>query len=107
ADALARRASVSNWDDNTVRSLLLTLASTDGEFAINPTVNTSIGQRAKRVVLACDRLTNALNRNRGAPLKIDRELNQLFADVKTLDPFDTSSFATHLKSLRTALDQET
>ncbi len=49
-----------------------------------------LGQRAKRLVLALDRLVNALGQNRGAPLKIDPELNQLFQDVKTLDAFDAA-----------------
>jgi hypothetical protein len=55
-------------------------------------------------VLALDRLANALSQNRGVRLKIDPELNQLFQDVKTLDAFDASGFAGHLRAFREALD---
>ena len=106
ADALARRASVSDWEDSSIHSLLLSLASTDSDFAVNSPANASIAQRAKRLVLGCDRLTNALGRARGTPLKIETELNQLFADVKTLDPFDATSFASHLRTFRAALERE-
>jgi hypothetical protein len=105
ADALARRASVSTWDDNSVRSLLVALASTDSEFTINSASSASVAQRAKRLVLACDRLSNGLVRNRGVPLKTESDLNQLFADVKTLDPFDATTFASHLRAFRSALER--
>jgi cytochrome c554/c'-like protein len=103
ADALARRASVSNWNDNSARSLLLMLASRDVEFTTKETAGPLLGQRAKRLVLALDRLANALGQNRGAPLKIEAELNQLFADVRTLDTFDAHGFAAHLQNLRVAI----
>jgi hypothetical protein len=64
-----------------------------------------LSQRAKRLVLALDRLVNALNQNRGYRLKIEAELNQLFGDVKTLDSFDASIFAAHLRSFREVLDK--
>jgi Cytochrome c554 and c-prime len=105
ADALARRASTSNWSDSSARSLLVTLASSDAEFTAKGIANQLLGQRAKRLVLALDRLVNSLNQNRGTSLKIDPELNQLFEDVKTLDAFDANGFAGHLKAFRTALDK--
>ena len=105
ADALARRASTSNWSDSSARSLLVALASVDAEFTAKGTANQVLGQRAKRLVLALDRLVNALGQNRGAPLKVDPELNQLFQDVKTLDAFDASAFAGHLRAFRDALDK--
>jgi len=105
ADALARRAAVSNWNDSSARSLLVALASVDAEFTAKGTANQLLGQRAKRLVLALDRLANALSQNRGVPLKIDPALNQLFQDVKTLDAFDPSGFPAHLQNFRTALDQ--
>jgi len=106
ADALARRASTSNWSDSSALSLLVALASVDAEFTAKETANQLLGQRAKRLVLALDRLANALSQNRGVCLKIDRELSQLFQDVKTLDAFDASGFASHLQSFRTALEQD-
>lgn len=105
ADALARRASISNWSDGSARSLLIALASADAEFTAKGTPNTLLSQRAKRLVLALDRLANALNQDRGVRLKIDPELNQLFEDVKTLDAFDASGFAGHLQTFRAALEQ--
>jgi hypothetical protein len=105
ADALARRASISNWSDSSARSLLVALASADAEFTAKGTANSLLGQRAKRLVLALDRLANALNQDRSVSLKIDPELNRLFEDVKTLDAFDASGFAGHLQSFRAALDK--
>ena len=105
ADALARRAAVSNWSENSARSLLTALASSDGEFTAKGTGVPILGQRAKRLVLALDRLANALNSNRGFRLKVEAELHQLFEDVKVLDSFDASAFAAHLKAFRDALDK--
>jgi cytochrome c554/c'-like protein len=105
ADALARRASTSNWSDSSARSLLFALAAMDAEFITKGRANQVVGQRAKRLVFALDRLANALNQNRGASLKIEPELDQLFQDVRTLDAFDASSFAGHLRAFREALDR--
>ena len=105
ADALARRASVSNWSDSSARSLLFALASLDAEFSAKGTPNQLLGQRAKRLVLALDRLAYALNKNASFHPKIEAELNQLFQDVKSLDSFDASGFATHLQAFRAALDK--
>jgi hypothetical protein len=105
ADALARRASVSNWSDSSARSLLFALASVDAEFTTKGAANAALGQRAKRLVLALDRLTYALNKNAGFRLKIESELTQLFEDVKALDAFDAGSFASHLQAFRAALEK--
>jgi hypothetical protein len=105
ADALAQRAAVSNWSESTARNLLTALASSENEFSTKGASVPILGQRAKRLVLAIDRLANALNQNRGFKLKIEPELNQLFEDVRTLDSFDAPAFATHLRAFRTALDK--
>lgn len=105
SDALARRASDSNWSEGSARAMLAALAAVDAEFVEKGTANNLLAQRAKRLVLALDRLVNALNQNRGERLKIDPEIDQLFQDVRTLDPFDASAFAGHLKTFRTALEQ--
>jgi hypothetical protein len=105
ADALARRASVSNWSEGSARSLLAALASLEDEFSAKRVANQLPGQRAKRLVLALDRLVYALNKNRGYRLKVDAELTQLFQDVKTLDSFDSGAFAAHLRSFREVLDK--
>ncbi|MFL6590072.1 MAG: multiheme c-type cytochrome [Chthoniobacterales bacterium] len=105
ADALARQASVSSWNASAVRTLLTVLASKDTEFAGNGTPAPVLGQRAKRLVLALDRLANALNQNRDFKLKVDPELGRLFEDVRTLDPFDAAAFSLHLKAFSEALDK--
>ena len=105
ADALARRAATSNWNENSARNLLMALASSDNEFSARGAAVPILGQRAKRLVLAFDPLVNALNQNRGFKLKVESELNQLFEDVRTLDSFDAAAFAHHLKAFRDALDK--
>jgi hypothetical protein len=105
ADALARRAAVSNWSETSARSLLTALASSENEFSSKGAALPILGQRAKRLVLALDRLANALNQNRGFKLKVEPELNHLFQDVRTLDPFDAAAFAAHLQAFRAALDK--
>jgi Cytochrome c554 and c-prime len=106
ADALARRASTSTWSESSARSLLAALASVDGEFTAKGTARPILAQRAKRLVLALDRLANALNNNRNFRLKAEAELKQLFEDVKPpLDSFDAAAFAAHLKAFREALDK--
>jgi hypothetical protein len=105
ADALARWASVSGWSEGAARTLLTALAASDGEFSAKGNTTLLLGQRARRLVLALDRLVYALNKNRGYRLKIEAELNQLFQDVKSLDSFDANTFAAHLRSFREVLEK--
>ncbi|HEV2839716.1 MAG TPA: multiheme c-type cytochrome [Chthoniobacterales bacterium] len=105
SDAFARRAAVSNWSEGSARTMLSALAAVDGEFIQKGTPTNLLAQRAKRLVLALDRLANALNQNRAARLQVDAEIDQLFQDVKTLDSFDATAFAGHLRSFREALDK--
>ena len=105
ADALARRASVSNWSETSARTLMLVLASVEGEFVRTDVAKPILAQRAKRLVLALDRLAYALNKNRGWRLKVEPELNLLFQDVRVLDTFEPSAFSAHLRAFREALDK--
>ena len=105
ADTLARRAAVSNWSESAARSLLMALASSENEFSAKRSAIPILAQRARRLVLALDRLANVLNQNRGLKLKIESELNQLFQDVRALDSFDAAAFTAHLKAFRDALDK--
>lgn len=105
ADALARRASVSNWSETSARTLMLVLASAEGDFLRTDVAKPVLAQRAKRLVLALDRLAYALNKNRGWRLKVDPELNVLFEDVRVLDTFEPNSFSAHLRAFREALDK--
>ncbi|MEP6698804.1 MAG: multiheme c-type cytochrome [Verrucomicrobiota bacterium] len=103
ADALARRAATANWNETSARTLLAALASLDEEFADKKLAPNLLAQRAKRLVLALDRLTSALNQEAGVPLKAEAEMNQLFQDVNALYSFDATGFAGHLQNLRAAL----
>jgi hypothetical protein len=105
ADALARRAATSNWSEDSARNLLLALASADNEFSAKTAGSAVLGQRAKRLVLALDRLSFALNKNRGFKLKTEAEMKQLWQDVRVLDSFDAAAFAAHLIDLRAVLDK--
>lgn len=105
ADALARRAAASNWSEGSARNLLTALAALDDEFSAKAGAAPVLAQRAKRLVLALDRLAYALNQNRGFNLKVEPELKQLFEDVRILDSFDATAFALHLKAFREALNK--
>jgi hypothetical protein len=104
SDTLARRAPALNWTDGSARALLVALASVDSQFTGNSATNPVLGQRAKRLVMALDRLTNALNQNGSSSLKFAEQLNPLFEDVRSLDAFDPASFAAHLRSFHAALE---
>lgn len=104
ADDLARHAA--NWNPNidSAMSMLRALAETDSEFVVGKDRSLqNLFYRARRLVLAVDRLNNALNQNRVVPLKIDNELNQLRQDTSTSDNFDHARFAEHLRVLRAKL----
>jgi hypothetical protein len=105
ADALAQRAAASNWSEGSARNLLNALASVDGEFSPKTASVPVLAQRAKRLVLALDRLGYALDKNRSFKLKTEAEMKALFEDVRFLDSFDPATFAAHLKALRIALDK--
>ena len=105
ADVLARRAVDVSWSASSVQGLLTALASTDGDFADRATPSAAHAQRAKRLVLALDRITLALGESSGVPPKFKAEIDLLFQDVRTLDGFDPGRFADHLQGLRLALTQ--
>lgn len=105
SDALARRAIEMNWSEPAARTMLGALASLNGEFRAKAKTTDLLAQRAKRLVLALDRLMHALNQNCNGCLTIDSELKQLFQDVRTLDAFDASAFADHLQSLQAKFEK--
>jgi hypothetical protein len=101
ADDLARRAA--NWNPNidSAMSLLRALAETDSEFVVGKDRSLQeLFYRSRRLVLAVDRLNNALTQNRGTPSKIDHELDQLRQDVAAYGNFDPARFVEHLRALR-------
>ena len=99
ADKIAQDAARLPCTEQSVRELLIALASTEDDFVGKPG-DKSLPENAKRLVLALDALTRALNANRSAPLKIDNELNALRGDVKTPDHFNAAHFVDHLRALR-------
>jgi hypothetical protein len=104
ADELARRAPSWNANAESARTILRGLAETDSEFASGKIGPGESGRyRAKRLALALDRLTAALNQNEGAALKIEKELNGLREDVRAPDHFDPARFAEHLRAFRAKL----
>jgi len=104
ADELARCAASWNSGADSMMSILRALARTDSEFVVaRQTSAQTLFYRAKRLVLALDRLTAALNANRDAPLKIDNELNALRDDVHSSDNFNAARFAEHLRQFRSKL----
>jgi hypothetical protein len=104
ADDLARRAP--NWNPNidTIMSLLRALVATDSEFVVTKETSAqTLWYRARRVVLALDRLSAALKQTRGAPLKTDNEINLLREDVRLHENFAATRFVEHLRAFRAAL----
>jgi hypothetical protein len=102
ADKIAQHAAQLSCTPQSVREMLITLASTENDF-VDKTGDKALAENAKRLVLAFDALARALNANSGAPLKIDNELNALHEDVKTPDHFNAARFADHLRAFRAAL----
>ncbi len=103
ADDLARRAAQWNPNMETTMSMLRALAATDGEFAARTRSGEFPFYRARRVVLALERLSAAINQNRAEPLKIDKELQILREDVRTPENFAPARFAEHLRAVRAKL----
>lgn len=104
ADDLARYAAGWNPNLDATMSILRALSATDSEFVVaNQRPVEILFFRAKRLLLALDRLTNAVNANRGAPLKIDYELNSLRDDVRLRESFEPAHFVEHLRAFRSAL----
>ena len=85
-------------------AILRALVATDSEFVVTKETSVqTLWYRARRVVLALDRLSAALKQNRGAPLKIDNELNLLREDVRLRENFPPPQFAEHVQKFRAAL----
>jgi hypothetical protein len=105
ADDLARRAVTWNPTIDSAGAMIHNLAETDSEFVVGKDRSIeTLFYRARRLVLALDRLTAALNQNREGFLKLELELNALRQDVANAHGnLDTSKFAEHLRALRQKL----
>jgi hypothetical protein len=100
ADEIAQRASQMTWTTQSVRDLLITLASSESDFGKRG--DKSLPEMAKRLTLALESLTRALNANGGA-LKVDNELAALRLDVQRHYDFDVAAFAEHLRAFHAKL----
>ena len=103
SDELARAAA--NWNPNATSalSLLRVLAGTESHFVqVKGSSPTSLSYRAKRLVLALDRLAGALSQNQAA-LMIANELKVLQEDVRGPGSLDSARFAEHLGAFRKKL----
>jgi hypothetical protein len=104
ADDLARRAATWNPNADSAMSMLRGLAESDSGFVVTKqTPAETVFYRAKRLWLALDRLTNAVNANPGSPLKLDKELNSLREDVRLRENFDPAQFTVDLRAFRAKL----
>jgi hypothetical protein len=104
ADDLARRAPSWNPNIGSIMAILRALVATDSEFVVTKETSVqTLWYRARRVVLALDRLSAALKQNRGEPIRIDSELNLLREDVRLHENFAAARFAEHLRGFRAAL----
>ena len=104
-DNLARGAPKWTPTIDGVISLLRGLAGTDSEFAVSKERSMeTLFYRGRRLVLALDRLTAALNANREVPLKLDSELNALRKDITSAHgDLNVTAFAEHLRVFRSKL----
>jgi Cytochrome c554 and c-prime len=103
ADDLARHAALWKPNTDTTMSMLQTLAATDSEFTGSGKSVEALFYRARRIVLALDRLSSAINANVAGSLKIGSELKALHDDVRTPDVFNPIQFAQHLRAFQKAL----
>lgn len=104
ADDLARRSPSWNPNIDSIMAILRALVAIDSEFVVTKEISAqTLWYRARRVVIALDSLSAALKQNRGAPLKVDSELNLLREDVRLRENFAPPQFAEHVRKFRAAL----
>jgi hypothetical protein len=107
ADSLARSAAESRLSDDFAQQLLRTLAATDSEFVVSKETSSDLlFRRGQRLVLALDRLSNAVVRQGSGATK-NPALSQLFEDVRSRADFEAPRFAEHLRSFRATIESYT
>ena len=103
ADAVARRAADAPLSDDSAHALLRALAAADVDFAQAKSVSSDeLLRRAQRLVLALDRLSDAVAHEQTREVK-NPKLVELFEDVRT--DFQPARFAEHLRNFRATIDQ--
>jgi hypothetical protein len=107
ADSLARRAADAPLSDDFARALLQTLAAVDSEFAGSKNASREeMFRRAERLVLALDRLSDAIVHQATREVK-NPQLARLFDDVRSRGDFEAARFANHLATFRATIGQTT
>ncbi len=105
SDLLARRAAEYKFSDDFAQQLLRALVATDSEFVASKEISRDVlFRRAQRLVLALDRLSNAIRRQPTGEAK-NPELARLFEDVRLRADFQLARFAEHLRSFRATIGQ--
>ena len=94
-DSFAQKASTLVWTKDLTRACLKALVNTSEEFCDKRISNSAQARRAERLVLALDRLTQALPNAKTAA--VNAALNRLFTDAQSLPDFDPAQFAKDLK----------
>ena len=95
SDEFARIASGMKWSVELTQKVLVSLASTSGDFSAKDSGQSIQARRAERLVLGLDRLVLALDSKQ--KLAVDSELNELFSLVQSLPDFDPTKFAQALE----------
>ena len=105
ADLFARRAAESSFSADFAQQLLRALVTVDSEFVVSKETSADLlFRRAQRLVLALDRLSNAVSSQ--APVAVKNPaLAQLFEDVRSRADFQPARFAEHLRSFRATIEQ--
>lgn len=95
ADQFARLVADLPWTEALTKKHLLKLAAKAGEFSAPDVVPAVHARRAERLVLALDRLTQALPATKTQA--VSEALNRLFAGAQSLPDFDPNRFVKDLK----------
>jgi hypothetical protein len=105
ADSLARRAADVPLSDDFARALLQTLAAADSDFTASQEASPEEKfRRAERLVLALDRLTDAISHQATREVK-NSELARLFDDIRSRGDFQAARFVEHLANFRATIGQ--
>jgi hypothetical protein len=99
ADEIGQRAAKWGPTNDSLMSILQTLAACDSEFQSTNTSRQNLFYRALRLTLGLERLSVALNLSP----KVEKELSALRSDVQRHYDFDASAFAEHLRALHAKL----
>jgi len=105
ADLLARRAAQLQVSNDFARQPLRTLAATDSEFVVSKQTSLDLlYSRARRLVLALDRLSVALSSEPPGAAK-NPALTKLFEDIRSRSDFQAPRFVEHLRNFRATIEQ--